>query len=177
MTVFAVLLWGSGCQTARVEQPLTATLAGNEPETQLDFWHQLAERPVTSNDEAFHGMILFLDENDPNTDYSARVESLKSRGLLPRNFNRPADETVTRGALAVIIVKAMKIKGGVMLHLTGDWSRYALRELMFLTIYPPSTPNQTFSGIEFIGIIGRLEDWQRGQRADAPAKVLPGQLE
>jgi hypothetical protein len=168
----------SGCQTARVQQPLTATLAGNDPGAQLEIWHQLADRTVTCNDEAFHGILLYLDEQDTAADYAARVSTLKSRGLLPAGFDRPADEAVTRGNLAIIIARAMGIKGGVMMRATGGyWQRYATRELMFMDLYPPSSPQQTFTGGEFLGIIGRLEDWQRGgDAAAAPAKELPGEM-
>ena len=60
--------------------------------------------------------------------------------------------------------------------LFGPTPRYAVRELMFLNVYPPSTPNQSFSGNEFVGIIGRVEDYQRGNPADAPAAVMPGEM-
>ena len=37
--------------------------------------------------------------------------------------------------------------------------------MVFLGIYPPSSPNQTFSGTEYLGIIGKAEDYQRVARA------------
>lgn len=165
----------AGCQSARVSQPLTANLAGSEPDAQMEFWHTLATRSLTSNDEALHGVLLFLDSQDPATDYPSRVKALKSRGLLPADFNQPADQAVQRGTLAVIFVRAFKIKGGVMQRVTADHPRYAVRELMYMDLFPPSSPQQTFSGAEFVGIIGRMEDHQRGNPADYPAAVLPGE--
>jgi hypothetical protein len=47
---------------------------------------------------------------------------------------------------------------------------------MFLNVYPPSTPNQSFSGNEFVGIIGRVEDYQRGNPENVTAEVLPGEM-
>jgi hypothetical protein len=167
----------TGCQGARVAEPLTAKLSGNEPESQLEFWHTLATRNLTSNDEAFHGLLLFLDAQDPANDYDGRVKALKDRGLLPKAFNRPANQAVERGVLATALVRTLKIKGGVMQRLTGDNPRYAVRELMYLDLYPPSSPQQTFSGTEYLGIIGRVEDYQRGNPADYPASVLPGEAE
>jgi hypothetical protein len=76
-----------------------------------------------------------------------------------------------------MIVRALKIKGGMFQRLTHDIPRYAVRELMFMDLYPASSPNQTFSGTEFLGIIGRIEDHQRGNPADYPAAVLPGEHE
>src|ERR1051325_11494830 len=164
-----------GCHSAKVAQPLTGKLAGNDPDAQLEFWHTLATRPVTSNDEAFHGLLLYADGQDPAKDYSGRVATLKQRKMLPHNFDRPADEAVQRGPLALAICRALDIKGGVMLRLTGA-ERYAVRELQYLELYPPSGPNQTYSGSEFLGIIGRMEDYQRGNPADVPATVMPAQM-
>jgi hypothetical protein len=172
----SVALCSFGCQTARVSEPLTNKLGASDPDTQIEFWHELAARPVTSNDEAFHGLLLYLDGDDPNADYAARVNAMKSRGLLARGFDRPADEAVSRGTLAVAIARALQIRGGLMMHLTGSNPRYATRELEYLSLYPTSSPGQTFSGGEFLGIMGRVEDWQRGNPADAPAAVVPAEM-
>jgi hypothetical protein len=159
----ATLLINAGCQTARVERPLTRELGGNEPGEQLEFWDRLTEQSVTSNDDAFHGLLMFLDGDDPADDYAGRVRALKSRKMIPRGFNHPAEQAVDRGTLAVAILKALNIKGGLTLRVFGPTPRYAVRELVFMELYPPSSPNQTFSGTEFLGIIGKLEDYQRQQ--------------
>ena len=165
----------TGCQTAKVAQPLTGNLAGNEPDAQMEFWHTLASRPVTSNDEAFHGLLLYLDGQDPAGSYADRVALMRSRKMLPGNFDAPADAAVARGDLAVAISRAMQIKGGLVMRALPRSPRYATRELVFMELYPASTPNQTFSGSEFVGVIGRIEDYQRGNPANHPAAVLPGE--
>ena len=164
-----------GCHSAKVAQPLTQKLGGNDPDAQMEFWHTLANQPLTSNDEAFHGLLLYLDNQDPATDYDGRVKTLKDRGLLDRSFNQPAGQAVQRGTLATALVRSLKIKGGLFQRLTHDNPRYAVRELMYLDLYPPSSPQQTFSGTEFLGIIGRIEDYQRGNPNEVPAAVLPGE--
>ncbi|MDP6058323.1 MAG: hypothetical protein QGH33_05495 [Pirellulaceae bacterium] len=150
------------CQHAtKVSEPLTTQLAGNDAEAQLAFWHSLSERKITSNDEAFHGLLLFLDGKDSAADYASRVEQLKSRGVLPAKFNRPAEEAVNRGTMAVAIVAVLDIKGGLTLRLFPHSPRYATRELQYIGLYPRSSPHQAFSGSEFLGIIGRAEDYER----------------
>jgi len=175
--MLAALIVEAGCHSAKVAEPLTAKLGGSDPDSQLEFWHTLAQRNLTSNDEAFHGVLLYLSDTDPASDYEGRVKELKSRGLLDANFHQPADQAVERGTLAQVIVRALKIKGGVFQRLTHDNPRYAVRELMYMDLYPASSPNQTFSGTEFLGIMGRIEDHQRGNPADYPAAVLPGEHE
>jgi hypothetical protein len=121
-------------------------------------------------------LLLYVDGKDDAADYQGRVANLKSRGMLPAHFDEPAEQGIRRGTLAVALLKVLDERGGVTLHVVGPLPRYAVRELMFLNVYPPSTPNQAFSGNELVGIIGRVEDFQRGNPADVPAAVLPGEM-
>ena len=104
---------------------------------------------------------------------AAREQSLTE--IVERSFDTAGSPRYREVMQA--LVRALKIKGGAMQRLTNDHPRYAVRELMYLDLYPPSSPQQTFSGTEFLGIIGRIEDYQRGNPADYPAAVLPGEKE
>jgi len=169
-----------GCHAPRKGEPVAKDLAGSDPDAQINFWHSLTDKPVTSNDEAFHALLLYADGKDDSADYPARVAALKAKKMLPAGWYEPADAAVKRGTVAVAIMQVIQNKGGVTMHLIGSDSalspRYATRELMFLNVYPPSTANQAFSGNEFVGIIGRVEDYQRGNPAQVPAAVMPGEM-
>lgn len=171
------LLLMVGCHSARVAQPLTQNLSANTPDAQLEFWHTLAGRPVTSNDEAFHGLLLYVDNQDDAGNYVARVKTLKSRKMIPQNFNESAEQAVSRGTLAVAMCRILEIRGGMMMRLSQSQPRYAVRELQFMDLYPVSSSNQTFSGSEFLGVIGRMEDYQRGNPANVSATVMPGEMQ
>jgi len=162
LTVFALLVL-SGCHAATVTQPLPASIMRDDPQSQMEFWHVLTERPEVSNDETFHALLLFIDGRDALPDYSARVATMKRRSLIPESFGRSANEAVGRGTLAFAMVRILDIKGGLTMSLFGPSERYATRELQYLGLYPASSPNQTFSGAELIGIIGRMEDYQRSR--------------
>jgi hypothetical protein len=182
IAIFAsmILVMTCGCQTPRAGKPLTAELAGSDADAQLEFWHELTDETITTNDHAFHGLLLYLDGKDDSADYAGRVATLKSRKMLPRHFDEPATAAVRRGTLAVAIMRVLKQHGGVtetvITPLFGPIPRYAVRELMFINVYPPSTPNQSFSGNEFVGIIGRVEDFQRGDPENETAAVMPGEM-
>src|SRR4051812_14644344 len=163
LCVFALCIsMAAGCQLPNAGPSLTEKLAGNDVDAQMEFWHQLGDRPMTTNDDAFHGILLYADGKDDSADYAARVTTMKSRKMLPANFDRPGDEAAERGTIAVALVRVLEIKGGLMMHVVGSTPRYAMRELIYRGLYPQSSPNQTFAGSEFVGIIGRIEDYQRG---------------
>jgi hypothetical protein len=159
-----------GCQTAVVKSTVTNKFSGNDTDAQLGFWHELADRHVTSNDDAFHGLLLYIDSHDDSTNYDQRVAALQSKGLLAASFSCPANMAVTRGTLAVAIVKLLNIKGGWVMHVFGPTPRYAVKELIYLGIYPPSSPQQTFSGTEFVGVMGKIDDIQQPVSADTSAQ-------
>ena len=162
----------SGCASVPAGKSVESGLATKPDATEVQFWHDLESRPLTTNDDAFHGLLLYLDGADPASDYGARVSVLKQRGLLPANFHGGEDDAIERGTLAVALVKVLHLRGGVTMQLFGVTPRYAMRELVYRRIYPESGENQLFSGAEFVGIIGRVEDFAEGDPANVPAKVL-----
>ena len=153
-----------GCQTARVEQPLTVKYGSSEPQVAMDFWHTLEGMPVASNDDALHALLLFTDGTDPANDYAGRIAELKQRGWLPDDFDGPANEGVRRGVMAVVLVNALEISGGLTMHVFGPTERYAVRELQHARIYPLSSPHQTFTGAQYLALIGRIEDYVREKK-------------
>jgi hypothetical protein len=155
----------AGCHSATVTSSVTTKFSANDSDSQMSFWHELADRPVTSNDDAFHALLLYADGHDDSKTYDDRVATLKARGFLAQRFSEPSNSAIERGVLAVAIVKMVGIKGGWVMHvfgpILGPTERYSVKELVYDGIYPPSSPQQTFSGAEFVGIMGKLDDYQR----------------
>jgi hypothetical protein len=169
----ACLFAGIGCQTTTVPQSTLPRLAGNDPQIQLDYWHELAGKELINNDEALHGILLYLDGKDDCTSYDQRVAALKSRGYLHKSFKQPADQAVERGTIAVVLVKSLNLKGGLTMRLFGDTPRYATKELMYRDIYPMSGTDQVFTGAQFVGVIGKAEDYKLGDPSSLPASAMP----
>ena len=153
----------SGCR-ATSTHPLPTTLYSNDPDQQMEFWHTLPTRHIVDNDEAFHALLLFFDGTDPNENYSqyAWRRCTNAKWFLMISI-APANESISRGVLAVALCRELKIRGGLTMMIIGPHQRYATRELQYMNLYPPSSPQQTFSGAQFIGIISRAEDYQRQQ--------------
>lgn len=161
--VICILTTATACQRSTVQNPLNTNYASDDVNESLNFWHDLADRNVVSNDEAFHALISFANQSDPNENYAQRLEWLKDRNMLSKSFNRPHDEAVSRGTVAEIVMHILNLKGGVTIQITGITPRYALKELVYYEIMPPSTEHQGLSGVEFIGIITRAEEFQEQQ--------------
>ena len=176
LVMLAIAFALGGCQSTRVSSSLLPEYGGNSDEAHMNFWHNLAEKRLTSNDEAFHALLLFAQGEDHARTYNGRVMDMKAAGYLPADFDGTELQPVTRGTVAYALVNILDIEGGVTMRLFGPSQRYATRELRYRGLLPESSQNQTFSGGEFVGVIGRAEDFQRSQqskRAAAPAASRP----
>ena len=163
----------TGCQpAAQVTTSLTDQYAGNDLDSQMNFWHSLNDKKLLCNNDAFHGVILFYCQKDITQNYEDRVSRLKADGLLPQNFSETANQAITRGRLASILAKMLKVKGGIMMRLLGPNPRYALKELIALNIFTPSSPGQVLNGAQFIDIIGRAEDYMLNTNRKATADQI-----
>ena len=155
-----------GCEGTKTASPLITNYDQANATADLDYWHGLADQPITTNNDAFHGLIeLAAPGSSPgNADtcktYDERVAWLKDHQYLDASFDRPADEAARRGTVAQIICRIKKIDGGLTMHVLGANPRYATRELVYLRIMHPGTEQQALSGIEFVGIIGKAQDYE-----------------
>jgi hypothetical protein len=150
----------SGCQRTHLASPLVVNHDPDDANAELEFWHALADRPLTTNDEAFHGLIIFSAGSDASKTYAERVTWLKEHGFLSTGFDRDADEAVSVGTVAQVLANMLHIKGGLTMHILGAHPRYATKELIYEKILPIRSEQQGLSGVEFVGALSRAEAYQ-----------------
>ncbi len=158
--LIGALLATVGCQRTQRASPLITEYDPNDTTAELDFWHGLADLPLTTNNDAFHGLIIYANDADPNLTYEDRLAWLVEQGHLDAGFDGQADEAVGYGTIARIMASILDIKGGLTMRLIGPHPRYALRELTFLRIIPTRSVQQGVPGIEFLSIISRARRYQ-----------------
>lgn len=160
-----------GCQRSKVAQTLDTTINTKTETADLDFWHQLPGRSAVTNSEGLHGVLLLTDSGDPTTSWEERLALLQERGWVSEKFSGAGDETIDRGTLAKALCHALEIEGGVMMRVTDKMPRYALRELTYLRVMAASTENQVVSGLDYIGIISKAQDYAMLRDSKAAAKA------
>lgn len=148
-----------GCQNSQYASPLITEYDQANTRAELDFWHGLAEQPVTTNNDALHGLIELAHGSDPAGTYEERIAWLAERGYLDWNWYRPPDQAVTRGTVASVLCRILDIKGGLTMRVIGPHPRYATRALIYRDIMDQGTPQQGLSGIAFVGVMGKARDY------------------
>lgn len=177
--LIVLALAAAGCQRTIVREPLAIDgLDPNDAGKQLDFWHSLPGRSAVTNNEGLHGLILLAEGKDESQNYDQRVAYAIEKGWLPAGFSEQGDLAMQRGTLARAVAVSQGIKGGVMMRLTNSHARYAERELEYLRIMGPGTALQAVSGLDYVGVVSKAQDYTyieqaRAETGQPRARVLP----
>jgi hypothetical protein len=155
-----------GCAISRTISTDSAADSHAKKSAEYDFWDAVAERSTVTNDDALQGLLLVA--GDPAaSDYTARLQRARERGWVSSSAELPKNESAEVGTIARATCEILDIRGGLTMRITGLTGRYCTRELIHLGILPPRTANQSMSGLEFVDLVGRIEDRKR-EREDLP---------
>ena len=159
LTLAAAMALG-GCARTVIENPLNTNYPAGDLDGDLNYWHTLPARSAVCNDEGLHGIFLLADGEDTLGSYEARVMEAKKRGYLPEDWAEAANLSMRRGTLARSVCVICKIEGGVLMQIFGPRARFAIRELVYMQIMgDPSTEAQSITGLEFLGVISKAQDY------------------
>jgi len=131
------------------------------------FLDRTSAEPVVSENDAMRGVLMLLEGQDGEENFSDRVKSLQRRGIAPTSWDFLAARPITKGRLAYMVYNACKLSGGVTVKVFGPSQWYCLRELQnrrFMTngaVYAP------VRGMEFVAVINRADQYlQTGEIPD-----------
>jgi len=118
---------------------------------------------VTEND-AMRGVLLLMDGKDTTKTFQQRVKLLVERKVADPCWEFGSHRAITRGKLAYMVYQACKVRGGLMLAITGPNQRYCLRELEYQKIMSEGTMLTEVTGMEFVAVIGRADAFMRDKK-------------
>ena len=141
----------------------------------MEFLHTLADRPITSNDEAFHALILFLDGTDPGRRLSRPCRCAARRGSCfrassPRPLTMRSSGERWRWRWSGHFDQRRADPTGYWNHTALCGARAAIPGYL-----PPSSPNQTFKGSEFLSILSKAEEYQKNRGIPSVPTAPPSQ--
>ena len=162
--LFLIVLTGVSCQSS-VDLSRTTLLVEQQPEPPInsaDLAYELSQKTWCSNDEAFSMMLLMVAEEDRCLNFNERHIELTVKGLADGSWDLNPTDPITKGTMAYMVIRALKLKTGVMMHLLPS-RRYAYREALHHQLMSPGSANEPLTAPEVIGILGRAARWMENQ--------------
>lgn len=121
-------------------------------------------------------MVILLSEGkETGADFEVAKAYLKDKGVLPDGWldKAKADEAIDKGHLASLVCRALGIKGGWMMHLTGPIPRYALAECVYLEIMSSGADYARVAGGELVGVIANSDIYRLKLQGKTPPVLGP----
>ncbi len=148
---------GLGDRT-RVEEPAAA--AWPTQEDTLDFWDHLESQPVTTNDDALHGLLLFAGHTPEAATWDERLAAARQRGWIAADRTPIPNESAEMGLISVCVCRILDLQGGLSMQVFGPTPRYCTRELVHTGLLPGITEHEALTGAEFIALLSAMEQRQ-----------------
>ncbi len=180
LAVLSVILLVSvaGCRPAGVRgvrafEGLPA--AEGEVVSDAGFLYELSNKQYCTTDDAYRGILYFVDGVDTSADFQERTARVQMHGLVKKGWKHDPEAPITKGKVAYMFARALELPGGVMYNVTDACERYALRELIYHDIIRIGSEGQKVSGAEYVGILGRADDYKlaTGERGKGPFPNWP----
>jgi hypothetical protein len=147
----------AGCGPGTVAQPQAALPGGEESAAFLD---RLSSQKTVSENDAMRGILYLVEGKDTCTTFQERVKHLQDLKIVGTGWALNAEHPVTRGEMAYMVYQALKVKGGVILTLTGPTQWYCAKELKFQGFMTSSIITTEVSGSEYVALIARADGYK-----------------
>lgn len=165
-TIFSPVYAQTSEEDRRLEEEKRASLQETAPDVgeidiealtpaggELAFFEVLMNKRASTWEDGIQVIFELLGLETDIKDFSARMEYLYHQRSLPlkhygQGYTWKEETLITKGQLAFLLCKALKIKGGLHMRLFGINERYALKEIVFEKIIVRGSPQDLISGKE-----------------------------
>lgn len=162
----ALLLVLTGCYTGSRR----AADQGMVPRDNAALTEYIANQPYVTAEPGYRATYVLWKGEPFEGEYAELAAQLRAARIIG-DWDLPPDALLDRGAVGFILARALQVKSGLNWQLTG-LGRYAWRELYYLGIVETISEYGYVPGGQFVGMLGRSEDYRRRAARPVPAVDL-----
>lgn len=133
-----------------------------------EFLRGLQGRPSVSRADVLLAAALFSDDAGWKHDSAWALEAARQRGLVRGDQAQDLEGRATRGYACSVFARALGLRGGVMMRLTGQSGRYAHRELRLHGLIPDGPSHLVLTGDELVGLLDGATKLRENGRTRPP---------
>lgn len=122
----------------------------------------------TSRGDVLLAAALFADDAGWQQDHAWALKTAEQRGWVRGDQTHDLDSAATRGYACSVFARALRLRGGVMMRLTGQSGRYAYRELRLHGLIPDGPSHLTLTGDELVGLLDGATKLRENGRVRPP---------
>jgi hypothetical protein len=128
------------------------------------FFHDhLPKEAIVTVGEGYRALLMLMDGEERYTTFEEREAELLRRDILRPQWGLERDKGLDHGSAAYMVMRILKIRGGVNVNTLGRLGigdrRYAMRELGYMDLMPPGPPYRYMTGGELVDLMARADEY------------------
>ncbi|MDQ7779612.1 MAG: hypothetical protein RDV41_07865 [Planctomycetota bacterium] len=140
------------------------------------FYRDLAKKQAATLDDGYRAICILRAGKDDGAKFEDLRALLVKDGIAPDSWPAEPQTELTKGKLALMICKALDIKGGVIARIFGMTERYALRELAYIGIMPQKSGHFFVSGTELLSVLSRAARYKTKEPVEPEGEDEEGSM-
>lgn len=132
------------------------------------FFRVLAAKPNATLEDTIKAVYMLStgESSVENKSFEQVCDIMRQKGVVVVKdpWSKTPDRMVNRGQISYMLCKALGVRGGITMHLTGVSERYAFRECVYLNLVPAGTQWDLVTGGELVGILANAAEYQEKHR-------------
>ena len=153
-----------------------------------NIYRDLVDRGIATYEDGCRAISHFVDVPENTMTFEELVVELKKKGIIGKRWKYKAEKPVTRGIMAYMICKVLKIKGGLTMHTIdttkrftrlicsklgikddfglpdiGIGKRYAYLELQNMGLVPIGHKKTFLTGHDLLALMYRVEQYTKAE--------------
>lgn len=162
VAAFLATMLAGGCDSgpagAGPWMQLPTEQAAGEPNAEL-FFALSEQQTCLCQNLAYHAFLVWIDGKDESKNFGERIVALEKKNVVSPSWRHDPLAPLTRGRLAAMICRHLKVRGSLALATLGPVERAARRELEFREVMVAGGGEcNTISGAEFVNVLKRADE-------------------
>lgn len=135
--------------------------AVSQKETGRDVIFILMEKKQATVGDLLDTLLIYKGIPLENLSYEEKTAKLKSMGIIPGRTVITPETHLHKGFAALLYYRALGVKGGLWLRMSGTGSRNCLREMIFEGIMPESSEWDLMTGPELMALMSKAKAYEK----------------
>jgi len=132
-----------------------------QKETGFEVIFILMEKKQATVGDLLDTLLIYKGISPGSMTYEEKAEKLRQMGIIPARTAIDPKNHLHKGFAALLYYRAINVKGGLWLRLSGTGSRNCLRELVFQNIMPDSSEWDMMTGPELMALMGKAKAYEK----------------
>ncbi len=162
-----------------------------------NIYRDLIEKGVATYEDGCRAISCFTDVDEKNLAFDELVSALKEKGIIGKRWKHKAEEPLTRGEIAYMECKVLKISGGLTMRAIdttkrfagfvckklkindslsvpdiGMYKRYAYKESQYMGIIPAGHNKKYVTGHDLLAAMYRIEQYIKAEEKGEKQKEV-----